>query len=400
MPTVIDLAFQEMEKEWCREGNCKKSHFLCVDALTSRYKPLLELGKEYNASHPMNEENFRKTAPNIAQQLEGYRKLLDHHTIEDLPVYHRAQLHMSYARALVQALTENHENTKEEAKEDLLGVINHHLTEAKVWAERLVSIRELDITSEECVPMRDIIHGVADIKRWLDAREKFVTRNRDNVMDICHDSGLLEDGSASDSQYPEGTDLAAQGDWDGSDTVTERGFNDTVVDEKSPISDANHEGNEDPNAEDQLESNDLQDVCYEEFAGMAEEFHDKEVPVCRVEVEKDELFTCSELKIVWGFFHYFQHDKVGISNLMNDYLDKIDRNIDPNISEMRKLRKGLKAMDIKKVDETNETTPGSSESSFLSNPSTSKADTNSANIGGNLHKRRKVVEDDDDDDIL
>ncbi|RAL68657.1 hypothetical protein DID88_007366 [Monilinia fructigena] len=82
--TVAELVEEETTKTYNRDGNIRKSHLLCIDALTYRHKPLLMLSKKFVNSHPLKTAEIKFTPPNIAQQLEGWRKLLEGHPSKTL----------------------------------------------------------------------------------------------------------------------------------------------------------------------------------------------------------------------------------------------------------------------------------------------------------------------------
>ncbi|KAG4031129.1 hypothetical protein MFRU_010g02540 [Monilinia fructicola] len=58
----------------------------------------------------------------------------------------------------------------------------------------------------------------------------------------------------------------------------------------------------------------------------------------------DEPFTMAEEKIIHGFLHFMKRDRLGLSNLMNTYLDFMDAPLDCNDFDIAKPSKGLMAM--------------------------------------------------------
>lgn len=289
--------------------------------LTTPHKPLLMLSQKYIASHtPSRKELYDR--PSRLQQMEAYTGLLTSDHGKPLSTYHRATIHMNLARCFEDCLDE-----KSGSQDDILTVIEYHFKAAHGWATAVIDQRELDITSEECVPFNDIINAANDFKDSLYARKLYMDAlDDDDMVDATPElrnptlplevvdnnvSEHSQDSEAPDSQSSEQVaENGAQDDLDGSDTSTVRGTDDTV-------------NNFD---------NDFDELGYEDIIAKA-----KKNPTIKV---KPALIDVTDVRMMHGFMYFLVHDKIGICNLMNGYFDRMDAPLELGEPEMKIIRDG------------------------------------------------------------
>ncbi|EMR85565.1 hypothetical protein BcDW1_5805 [Botrytis cinerea BcDW1] len=393
------LIKEEMKRRHHRPGVASRSHFLCIDAMGTRHKSILKLEAEFNFA--MDDEDVpaksssklsskasttpsskASTAPFVAElslpdHLELAGLLLDKRSKNGLRQYHRAQIYLSTARKIQAHLTKtlNQEvgtgslNTYEQMMEA-------RLDNAERVARRIISLESLVREDEACVPLLDIIHACEEIRSWLLNRKTTLT-NEAGEMEVDTDTIDLVDGDISDS-----------------DTSTVKGVDDKDV--KCKLNNDFYK----PDLASGLE----QTLEYEEFykiAALAEK--DPEAMFHNVSVELGtNPITTSQAKILYAFVFYLQRDRIGIANMMNEYLDSLDSKIDPDDEELSKLKNALRTMNIKVIGEA--IVPGTSSNasrpSFPPTPSTFPAGTSSIDAEGESRKKRKLGEDDEEGEIL
>ncbi|KAK6594836.1 hypothetical protein H4I96_10567 [Botrytis cinerea] len=425
------LIKEEMKRRHHRPGVASRSHFLCIDAMGTRHKSILKLEAEFNFA--MDDEDVpaksssklsskasttpsskASTAPFVAElslpdHLELAGLLLDKRSKNGLRQYHRAQIYLSTARKIQAHLTKtlNQEvgtgslNTYEQMMEA-------RLDNAERVARRIISLESLVREDEACVPLLDIIHACEEIRSWLLNRKTTLT-NEAGEMEV--DTGtsaaynnlkdpLYWEGCVSNYTEPSNVTMTTDtidlvdGDISDSDTSTVKGVDDKDV--KCKLNNDFYK----PDLASGLE----QTLEYEEFyeiAALAEK--DPEAIFHNVSVELGtNPITTSQAKILYAFVFYLQRDRIGIANMMNEYLDSLDSKIDPDDEELSKLKNALRTMNIKVIGEA--IVPGTSSNasrpSFPPTPSTFPAGTSSIDAEGESRKKRKLGEDDEEGEIL
>ncbi|KAB8295829.1 hypothetical protein EYC80_008651 [Monilinia laxa] len=375
------------------------------------------LSKELINSHPLKTAEIKFTPPDIAQQLEGWRRLSKGHPSENLTMYHRGLIHLHNAHSFIAVHDQTWHEERTISSKHLQMIIEFHLKSANDCMTKIIHLKKLGVTSEECVPFNDIIDAVKDVSSWLFARNIFLGSVDDDIMGFsdglaAFGKGIrhLNDGSISDyNQHLDGSEspyvktkrLGAQGDDNGSDDgrdTTVRPVNDTV-DSDDLIGEKYGETIE-LSAKHNGEIEDYEENGYNEVAVMAGQNLGKEVYLTNVECN-DKSFTMAEAKIIHGFLCFMKRDRLGLSSMMNVYLDRMDATPDFNDVDMEKLTKGLMAMEMGGiVDDTNEdmSSPPSAEaqsSTQFSNPPAFKYDTDSSIEAMKSRKRRKIIEEED-----
>ncbi|TGO08412.1 hypothetical protein BTUL_0210g00050 [Botrytis tulipae] len=384
---VAGLVDIEMSKPYNRDGNIRKSHALCIDGLTTPHKPLLMLSQKYIASHtPSRKELYDR--PSRLQQMKAYTRLLKDDHGKPLSTYHRATIHINLARCFEDCLDE-----KSGSQDDILTVIKYHFEAAHGWATAVIDQRELDVTSEECVPFNDIISAANDIKDSLYARKLYMDAlDEDNMVDVT--PGLTNstlplevvddivsehsrNSEAPDSQPSEQVaDIGAQDDIDGSDTSTVRGTDDTVNNSDS----------------------DFDELGYKDIIAKA-----KQNPT--IEVEPAPI-NVTDVRMMHGFMYFLVHDKIGICNLMNGYLDRMDAVLVLGELEIKIIRDASAMMALNVRHNGNGfavppcSSPNTSPAPFFPVASTLPIRTRSNNTECESRKKRKFAKDDEEDEIL
>ncbi|KAF7955693.1 hypothetical protein EAE96_004619 [Botrytis aclada] len=388
---VAALVDGEMRKPYNRDGNIKRSHALCIDALTTPHMPLLMLNKEYIASHPPDRRELFDR-PNLPQQMQAYRELLENKHGKPLGAYHRAKVHENMARCFRDFL-----DTKSGSQDAFLGAIEDHCKNARYWATKLINHGKLDITSEPCAPYNDIINAIDDIKNSLDARKLYMDALDEDIMEditpgsskpmlpleVVDDdvSEYTQNSEASDSQSSEQVaDIGAQDDLDGSDTSTVRGTDDTFNDFDS----------------------DFDEVEYKDTIAKA-----KQNPTIEVEhapIDVDQLYNLTDVRMMHGFMYFLVHDKLGLCNLMNSYLDRMDAALELGEPEIKTIRNAMAALNVRGDGHDLAVLPGPPPSTtsapFSPIASTLPIRTRSINTERESRKKRKLAEDDEEDEIL
>ncbi|KAF7909457.1 uncharacterized protein EAF01_003175 [Botrytis porri] len=339
---VAPLVDIEMRMRYSRDGNIRRSHSLCIDGLTTPHKPLLMLSEKYIASHAPNRRELYDR-PNCPQQMNAYGELLDNKYGKPLSDYHRATIHLNMARCFLDCLDKNICS-----QDDLLYLIEYHFKSAHGWATAVIDRRKLDITSDECVPFNDIINAADDIKDSLYARKiQMDALNKDNMVDVIPGSSepmlpseVVDDNVLEWSQNSETpksrsseqlADIGAQDDLDGGDTSTVRGTDDKVNNFDS----------------------DLEEVGYENIIAKAKQ---------PAPIDVDQLYSQTDVRMVHGFMHFLVHDKLGICNLMNGYLDRMDAALELGEPEFKIIRdaSAMMALNVRDDGSGRAVPPGSS----------------------------------------
>ncbi|TGO73870.1 hypothetical protein BELL_0325g00120 [Botrytis elliptica] len=384
---VAGLVQIELEKPYNRDGNIRKSHALCIDGLTTPHKPLLMLSEKYIASHPPGRKELYDR-PIRHLQMEAYSTLLRYNDEKPLSTYHRATIHINLARCFEDCLDE-----KSGSQDNILNLIKYHFECAHGWATAVIDQRQLDVTSEECVPFNDIINAANDIKDSLYARKLYMDAlDEDNMVDVA--SGLRnptlplevvddnvsehnQNSEAPDSQSSEQVaDIGAQDDLDGSDTSTVRGTDDTVNNFDS----------------------DFDELGYEDIIAKA-----RQNPTIAVEPAPIDV---TDVRMMYGFMHFLVHDKLGICNLMNGYLDRMDAALELGEPETKIIRdaSAMTALNVRDNGNGLAVPPSSSPSTpsapFFPIASTLPIRTRSNNTERESRKKRKFADDDEEDEIL
>ncbi|KAF7921765.1 hypothetical protein EAE99_007528 [Botrytis elliptica] len=382
---VAGLVQIELEKPYNRDGNIRKSHALCIDGLTTPHKPLLMLSEKYIASHPPGRKELYDR-PIRHLQMEAYSTLLRYNDEKPLSTYHRATIHINLARCFEDCLDE-----KSGSQDNILNLIKYHFECAHGWATAVIDQRQLDVTSEECVPFNDIINAANDIKDSLYARKLYMDAlDEDNMVDVA--SGLRnptlplevvddnvsehnQNSEAPDSQSSEQVaDIGAQDDLDGSDTSTVRGTDDTVNNFDS----------------------DFDELGYEDIIAKA-----RQNPTIAVEPAPIDV---TDVRMMYGFMHFLVHDKLGICNLMNGYLDRMDAALELGEPETKIIRDAMTALNVRDNGNGLAVPPSSSPSTpsapFFPIASTLPIRTRSNNTERESRKKRKFADDDEEDEIL
>lgn len=279
------------------------------------------LSEKYIASHPPGRKELYDR-PIRHLQMKAYSTLLRYNDEKPLSTYHRATIHINLARCFEDCLDE-----KSGSQDNILNLIKYHFECAHGWATAVIDQRQLDVTSEECVPFNDIINAANDIKDSLYARKLYMDAlDEDNMVDVA--SGLRnptlplevvddnvsehnQNSEAPDSQSSEQVaDIGAQDDLDGSDTSTVRGTDDTVNNFDS----------------------DFDELGYEDIIAKA-----RQNPTIAVEPAPIDV---TDVRMMYGFMHFLVHDKLGICNLMNGYLDRMDAALELGEPETKIIRDG------------------------------------------------------------
>ncbi|KAF7921952.1 uncharacterized protein EAE98_008163 [Botrytis deweyae] len=382
---VAGLVEIELKKPYNRDGNIRKSHALCIDGLTTPHKPLLMLSEKYIASHPPGRKELYDR-PIRHLQMEAYSTLLRYNDEKPLSTYHRATIHINLARCFEDCLDE-----KSGSQDNILNLIKYHFECAHGWATAVIDQRQLDVTSEECVPFNDIINAANDIKDSLYARKLYMDAlDEDNMVDVA--SGLRnptlplevvddnvsehnQNSEAPDSQSSEQVaDIGAQDDLDGSDTSTVRGTDDTVNNFDS----------------------DFDELGYEDIIAKA-----RQNPTIAVEPAPIDV---TDVRMMYGFMHFLVHDKLGICNLMNGYLDRMDAALELGEPETKIIRDAMTALNVRDNGNGLAVPPSSSPSTpsapFFPIASTLPIRTRSNNTERESRKKRKFADDDEEDEML
>ncbi|TEY57574.1 hypothetical protein BOTCAL_0213g00170 [Botryotinia calthae] len=388
---VAGLVDREMRMPYNRDGNNRKSHFLCIDGLTTPHKPLLMLSEQYIASHPTNRKELydRPTRP---QQMDAYGKLLEYGNEKPLSAYHRATIHLNSARCFLGCL-----DSRSDIEENLLMITEYHFKAAHYWATSVIDQRKLDITSEECVPFNDIITAANDVKDSLYARKLYMdTLDEDNMVGVIpslskpmlpleiveHNASEYNQSSdAPDSRSSEDVgDIGAQDGLDGSDTSTVQGPDGTI----------------------NTLNSDFEEVAYEDTITKA-----KQNPTMRVElapIDVDQLYNMTDVRMIHGFMYFLVHDKHGLSNLMNSYLDRMDAALELGEPDITMIRNALTVLNV--GDDGNglavlpDSSPNTPSAPFSPIASALPTGTNLINTERESRKKRKIAEEDEEDDIL
>ncbi|TGO39465.1 hypothetical protein BHYA_0053g00200 [Botrytis hyacinthi] len=384
---VAGLVYNEMVKPYNRDGNIRKSHALCIDGLTTPHKPLLMLSENYITSHTPNRKELYDR-PSRTLQMEAYSRLLEYGHGKPLSTYHRATIHINLARCFEDYLDE-----KSGSQDNILNLIKYHFEVAHGWATAVIDQRKLDITSEECVPFNDIISAANDIKDSLYARKLYMDAlDEDDMVDITpglrnptlplevvddNVSKHSQNSEAPDSQSSEQVaDIDAQDDLDGSDTSTVRGTDDTVNNFDS----------------------DFDELGYEDIIAKAKQNSTIEVEPAPIDV--------IDVRMMHGFMHFLVHDKTGICNLMNGYLDRMDAALELGEPEIKKIRDASAMTALNVRDNGNglavppNSSPNTPSAPFFPIASTLPIRTRSNNNERGPRKKRKFAEDNEKDDIL
>ncbi|KAF7899963.1 hypothetical protein EAF00_004299 [Botryotinia globosa] len=374
---VAGLVGNEIEKPYNRVGNIRKSHALCIDGLTTPHKPLLMLSENYIASHtPSRKELYDRPCREL--QMEAYSRLLRNKYGKPLSTYHRATIHINFARCFEDCLDE-----KSGSQDDILTVIQYHIEAAHGWATAVIDQRELDVTSEECVPFNDIINAANDIKDSLYARKLYMDAlDEDNMVDVTpgltnstlplevvddivsdHSRNSEAPGSQPSEQV---ADIGAQDDIDGSDTSTVRSTDDTVNDSDS----------------------DFDELGYKDIIAKA-----KQNPT--IEVEPAPI-NATDVIMMHGFMYFLKHDKTGICNLLEGYFDKMDARLEPREPDIKIIRDAMMALNVRH-DGNGFAVPPSSSPNTSSAPLFPVAST-SNNTECESRKKRKFAKEDEEDE--
>ncbi|TGO62844.1 hypothetical protein BOTNAR_0108g00050 [Botryotinia narcissicola] len=345
----------------------------------------------------------------LPKHLELAGLLLDKRSKNGLRQYHRAQVYLSSARKIQAHLTKTlnqevgtgSDNTYEK-------MIEARLDDAERVARRIISLEKLAREHEACVPLLDIIHACEEIRSWLLNRKSALTNEAGDMevnADVSTPCNNLRDPAYWEgcvSNYTEPSNVTAttdttdlvDGDDNDSDASTIKGVDDKAI--KWKVDDNIYGTN--------LASGLDQTLEYEEFyeiAALTEK--DPEAILHNVSVELvTNPITTSQAKILYAFVFYLQRDRVGIVNMMNEYLDSLDSKIDPGDEELSKLKNALRTMDIRVVGEAIALGISSSTSStsFPTTPSTLSDSTSSTDAEGESRKKRKFANDDEEDETL
>ncbi|KAF7924098.1 uncharacterized protein EAE97_010710 [Botrytis byssoidea] len=383
---VSGLVYNGMVKPYNRDGNIRKSHALCIDGLTTPHKPLLMLSQKYIAFHiPSRKELYDR--PSRLQQMEAYTRFLKDNHGKPLSTYHRATIHINLARCF-----EDCPDEKSGSQDDILTVIKYHFEVAHGWATAVIDQRELDVTSEECVPFNDIISAANDIKDSLYARKLYMDALDEDNMVVDVTPGLknstlpLEvvddivsehsrNSEAPDSQPSEQfADIGAQDDIGGSDTSTVRGIDDTVNNSDS----------------------DFDEFGYKDIIAKAKQNSTIEVEPAPINV--------TDVRMIHGFLYFLVHDKIGICNLMDGYLDRMDAALELGELEIKIIRDAMMALNVRHNGNgfavSPSSSPNTSSAPFFLVASTLPIRTRSNNTEYESRKKRKFAKDDEEDEIL
>ncbi|KAF7872111.1 uncharacterized protein EAF02_009216 [Botrytis sinoallii] len=421
--TQFALIEAEMNRRHHRPGVASRSHFLCIDAMVTRHKSILKLEDEFNpakavANVPTKASSASSskasTTPFVAElslpdHLALAGLLLDKRSKNGLRQYHRAQVYLSTARKIQAHLTTTlNQEVGVGSKNTYEKMIEARLDDAERVARRIISLEELVREDEACVPLLDIIHACEEIRSWLLNRKTALT-NEVGDMEVDADASTPCNNHKDPaywkgcvSNYTEPSNVSAttdttdlvDGDDNDSDASTIKGVDDKAI--KWKLNNDFYKT--------ALASGPEQTLEYEEFyeiAALAEK--DPEAILHNVSVELGtNPITTSQAKILYAFVFYLQRDRVGIANMMNEYLDSLDSKIDPGDEELSKLKNALRTMDIRVIGEA--IAPGTSSStssaSFPTTPSTLSASTSSIDAEGGSRKKRKFADDDEEDEIL